>query len=315
MLPDPEAQRPRIAIKRTLVACGWQEAVTFSFVISAWEAALDPGARDPVKRRCNPIAAHLDVMRTIAAAAGSSKRCATNVSRKAGARAHLRAGPRVPSRTATGSSSRCAWAGSPTARPRPSNGAQPTRARRLLRRQGRPRSAGRAANADDRAAGAPRAASRARRARRRRRQARPAGSASCIRGSSASSSCRGADRVRARPRRADRGALPAGRPVSRLPVVRRDLALVVDERGSRRRRCWTALAGAKPPHVDRDRAVRRLSRARTDDWSEKPCDSGAYAGYCTYFDRRRHRRDHGGLVARRCARSLRRDAPPVGISR
>ena len=66
MRPDPEARRPVAAIKRLLVDRGWQEAVTFSFVSSSWEAKLFP-AREahaaPIRVE-NPIAAHLDVMRT-----------------------------------------------------------------------------------------------------------------------------------------------------------------------------------------------------------------------------------------------------------
>ena len=62
MLPDPECQRSGHAIKHALAALGWQEIVTFGFVSSTAEAALDPVAR-PVRVQ-NPIAAHLDVMRT-----------------------------------------------------------------------------------------------------------------------------------------------------------------------------------------------------------------------------------------------------------
>src|SRR5205823_590985 len=44
----------------------WQEAITFSFVSSAWEAVLFPGrdANDAPIAVLNPIASHLDVMRT-----------------------------------------------------------------------------------------------------------------------------------------------------------------------------------------------------------------------------------------------------------
>ncbi len=62
MLPDPEGLRSRRAVKRALVDLGWQEVITFSFVSGATETALDPAAR-PVAV-LNPIAAHLDVMRT-----------------------------------------------------------------------------------------------------------------------------------------------------------------------------------------------------------------------------------------------------------
>ena len=49
-------------MKARLVARDWQEIITFSFVDSRLEAALDPQGR-PVKV-LNPIAAQLDVMRT-----------------------------------------------------------------------------------------------------------------------------------------------------------------------------------------------------------------------------------------------------------
>jgi phenylalanyl-tRNA synthetase beta chain len=62
MLPAPEARRSRAALKHTLAALDWQEIVTFSFVSAATEAAIDPEAR-PL-RVLNPIATHLDVMRT-----------------------------------------------------------------------------------------------------------------------------------------------------------------------------------------------------------------------------------------------------------
>jgi phenylalanyl-tRNA synthetase beta chain len=57
---------PFAAIKRLLVDRGWQEAVTFSFVSSSSEAKLFPArdARAAPIRVENPIAGHLDVMRT-----------------------------------------------------------------------------------------------------------------------------------------------------------------------------------------------------------------------------------------------------------
>jgi phenylalanyl-tRNA synthetase beta chain len=66
MLPEPETALTPAALKRGLVARDWQEAITFSFVNSAWERALFP-ARDSQAAPIavlNPIAAHLDVMRT-----------------------------------------------------------------------------------------------------------------------------------------------------------------------------------------------------------------------------------------------------------
>ena len=80
MLPDPEAQRSRNAIKRTLAALDWQEVVTFGFVSSVTESALDPAAT-PIKV-LNPIAAQLDVMRT-SLLPGLLDTLKTNVSRKA----------------------------------------------------------------------------------------------------------------------------------------------------------------------------------------------------------------------------------------
>jgi len=80
MLPDPEARRTRHAVKRMLADLDWQEVVTFGFVSSATEAALDPSAR-PVAVR-NPIAAQLDVMRT-SLLPGLVETLKTNVNRKA----------------------------------------------------------------------------------------------------------------------------------------------------------------------------------------------------------------------------------------
>jgi phenylalanyl-tRNA synthetase beta chain len=66
MLPDPEDAISPLALKRMLAARDWQEAVTFSFVSSATEAKLFPeraSAAAPIAIQ-NPIASHLDVMRT-----------------------------------------------------------------------------------------------------------------------------------------------------------------------------------------------------------------------------------------------------------
>ena len=66
MLPDPEATLDAVALKRRLVARDWQEAITFGFVSSALEAVLFPerAAADAPITVLNPIASHLDVMRT-----------------------------------------------------------------------------------------------------------------------------------------------------------------------------------------------------------------------------------------------------------
>jgi phenylalanyl-tRNA synthetase beta chain len=72
-----------MAVKRRLVARGWQEAITFSFVSSAWESTLFP-ERDsqcaPIAVK-NPLAAHLDVMRTTLAG-GLLDVLRTNLARK-----------------------------------------------------------------------------------------------------------------------------------------------------------------------------------------------------------------------------------------
>ena len=62
MLPDSETQRAPALVKSRLIGRGWQEIVTFSFVDAAAERALDADAR-PVAVQ-NPIASHLGVMRS-----------------------------------------------------------------------------------------------------------------------------------------------------------------------------------------------------------------------------------------------------------
>jgi len=66
MLPDPEAVLAPNALKRRLTARDWQEAITFSFVDSKVEAELFPGrgADEAPIAVLNPIAEQLDVMRT-----------------------------------------------------------------------------------------------------------------------------------------------------------------------------------------------------------------------------------------------------------
>src|SRR4029450_7001926 len=79
MLPDPEGARPRLAIKHALVDLDWQEVVTFSFVTSKTEALLDASVH-PIKV-LNPIAEHLDVMRT-SLLPGLIETLRTNVNRR-----------------------------------------------------------------------------------------------------------------------------------------------------------------------------------------------------------------------------------------
>ena len=66
MLPAAETRRTASSLKRRLAARDWQEVVTFSFVSARWEEALFPDrAPDELPIRVlNPIASHLDVMRT-----------------------------------------------------------------------------------------------------------------------------------------------------------------------------------------------------------------------------------------------------------
>jgi len=80
MLPDPEGRRTRHGVKRTLASLDWQEVITFGFVSSATEAAIDPSA-SPIAVR-NPIAAQFDVMRT-SLLPGLVETLKTNVNRKA----------------------------------------------------------------------------------------------------------------------------------------------------------------------------------------------------------------------------------------
>ncbi len=62
MLPAPEAHVDATTLKRRLTARDWQEVITFGFVSSGDERALDPDARPLAV--LNPIAAQHDVMRT-----------------------------------------------------------------------------------------------------------------------------------------------------------------------------------------------------------------------------------------------------------
>ncbi|MCL2298315.1 MAG: phenylalanine--tRNA ligase subunit beta [Proteobacteria bacterium] len=65
MLALPEAQLPVAALKQRLADQGWQEILTFSFVSSEMERLLNGETpKVPPVRVHNPIAAQLDVMRT-----------------------------------------------------------------------------------------------------------------------------------------------------------------------------------------------------------------------------------------------------------
>jgi phenylalanyl-tRNA synthetase beta chain len=62
MLPEPETVRPLSALRQRLVDRDYQEIITFGFVSSATEAALRPDG-DPI-RVLNPIASQYNVMRS-----------------------------------------------------------------------------------------------------------------------------------------------------------------------------------------------------------------------------------------------------------
>jgi phenylalanyl-tRNA synthetase beta chain len=83
MLPDPEARRSPNVLKHALANLDWQEIVTFSFVDSGVEAALSPLASPHGKpmRVLNPIATQRDVMRT-SLLPGLIETLQTNLNRK-----------------------------------------------------------------------------------------------------------------------------------------------------------------------------------------------------------------------------------------
>jgi phenylalanyl-tRNA synthetase beta chain len=84
MLADPEGELSVNALKRRLAGRDWQEAITFSFVDRRQEALLHPGrdaAQSPIAV-LNPIASNLDVMRTTLWA-GLLEVLQTNLARRA----------------------------------------------------------------------------------------------------------------------------------------------------------------------------------------------------------------------------------------
>ena len=85
MLASAESRRTPTAVKRALVERDWQEVITYTFVSSATEALLVPEVTHPMRvpiRVLNPIAAHMDVMRTTLLP-GLLDTLRTNVNRKA----------------------------------------------------------------------------------------------------------------------------------------------------------------------------------------------------------------------------------------
>jgi len=81
LLPIAETQRSPAAIRRLLAGLDYQEAVTYSFVESAWESDFC-GNADPVML-ANPIASQMSVMRS-SLIGGLVNAAAFNVSRKQG---------------------------------------------------------------------------------------------------------------------------------------------------------------------------------------------------------------------------------------
>ncbi len=244
MLPLPEAHRSRHALKRTLADRDWQEIVTFGFVSAAMEAALDPAA-DPI-RVLNPIAAHLDVMRT-SLLPGLIETLRTNVNRKA-SRVRVFELGRVFHRRGPGYDQPLRLAGLAFGGAMPEQWGAPARDVDVFDVKG-----------DVEALAAPRRVE-------TRRAAHPAlhpGRAAEILIDGQVAGWLGELHPRLvrhfeLPKAPvvfdvalaalSEGRLPAGVPVSRLPVVRRDLALVVAD-DVPAQGLLDALERAKPPHV------------------------------------------------------------------
>ena len=246
MLPDAETALSAVGLKRRLVARDWQEAITFSFVSSAAEAALFPD-RDPKAAPIaiqNPIATHLDVMRT-----DSRRRPARRAADQPRAPARSNPGVRgravLPARRQRGRRSAVADRRSRVrpGRARAMGDRQATR--RLSRRQGGPRGAGRAADARHRRPAPSAAASRplggSQAGRRDRRLAGRAPSAD--RQSAGAAACAGGLRARSHPAAPPRpscrpgGVEAAGRPPGLCRGRRR---------GRRRRRPAGCPGGGEP---------------------------------------------------------------------
>src|SRR4030095_13287162 len=244
MLPDPEGSRPRLAIKHALVDLDWQEVITFSFVKSATEAALDADAK-PIKV-LNPIAQHLDVMRA-ALRPGLLETLRTNVNRKM-PRVRIFEVGRVFTRGNSHYEQPMRMGGLAFGPVRPEQWGEPVRDTDFFDIKG-----------DLEALAAP-----------RRVTTEPFAHPALHPGRSAQLSIdgkpagwmgelhprllRGFDLPKAPVvfeidlSALTDGTVPAGQPVSRVPVVRRDLAIVVDEKVPAQA-LLEALEQAKPPHV------------------------------------------------------------------
>jgi phenylalanyl-tRNA synthetase beta chain len=245
MLPAPEARRPGSALKHALADLDWQEIVTFSFVASGTEAAIDPGAR-PL-RVLNPIAGQYDVMRTTLLP-GLIETLQTNLNRKE-TRVRVFELGRTFRHAAAGYAQPVALGGLAFGSAVPEQWGTPTRAVDFFDVKG-----------DLEALVAPRHLTTI-------RLEHPAlhpgrGATVFVDGTPAGwlgelhprlvrhFDLPGAPVVfeLAVEPLLDR-TVPAGRPVSRLPMVRRDLALVVDE-AVPVQALLDALAAVRPPHVE-----------------------------------------------------------------
>ncbi len=249
MLPDPESTVSAISLKRRLVARDWQEVVTFSFVSSVAEAVLFPD-RDtsaaPIAVS-NPIASHLDVMRTTLAG-GLLDVLRTNLARQHDRVRIFEVGRCFLRKAAAATTNRCASGGLPTARLSTSSGAWPS---------------GRSTSSTSRRTSRPWSLH----GRCRRCPAPTPSSTPAVRRGSVLDGMTIGWLGELHPRLAKHfelprapvafelefaplsgQAMPVARPVSRMPVVRRDFAVVVDDSVAAGE-ILDALVAAKPPWV------------------------------------------------------------------
>ena len=248
---QPEGVRAAVALRRRLVDARLPGGDHLQLrQLGDWERAASDAATPSPITVLNPIASHLDVMRTTLLG-GLLDVLRTNLDRKHGARARVRDRPLLPAR-------------------RRRRDDQPLRHRRPRVRRRAARAVGRArkravdffdVKGDVEALAAPRALDL--RGARPIRRCIPAARRACWSTASAvgwlgelhprspsTTSCR---RRRSSSSstspRCSASRLPAAQPVSRLPVVRRDFAVVVDE-DVPAQALLDALDAAQPPQVD-----------------------------------------------------------------
>ena len=149
------------------------------------------------------------------------------------------------------SASRCAWAPPPSDRRLEEQWGVRAASGRLLRRQGRPRSAAGAAAGTLRARAASGAAPRPQRPSRCSRDGRSAGSANCIRAGSRSTSCRARWSCSKWTQRPCSGSpVPAYREVPSFPPVSRDLSVIAARGRFRCRHVLDDLTAHRPAAVE-----------------------------------------------------------------